>query len=160
MDNKTNTYFGFSMMVTIAVAALTITIATLMGGVLGKGAPADMGAEATAARIAPVGMLNTGAAIAAPAPVAAAVSTPSTAAARSGDDVYNSSCVACHGTGAAGAPKLGDIAAWAPRIATGIDALLGSATNGKGAMPPKGTCASCSSGDLKAAVEYMAAKSQ
>lgn len=159
MSNKTNTYFGFSMMMVAVVAALTLSISAAMSGVLGQSSgPADMSAEAIAARIAPVAKLNTGAAIAAPAPASAVATAP--AAARSGEDVYNSSCMACHATGAAGAPKLGDTVLWGSRIATGIDALLASVTNGKGAMPPKGTCATCSSDDLKAAVEYMTAKSQ
>ncbi|MEZ5664316.1 MAG: c-type cytochrome [Burkholderiaceae bacterium] len=53
---------------------------------------------------------------------------------QAGDAVYNAQCVACHGSGLAGAPKFGDAAAWAPRIATGYDALLNSALKGKGAM--------------------------
>jgi len=82
------------------------------------------------------------------------------AAPKSGEQVYNSSCMACHSTGVAGAPKLGDKAAWAPRIAAGMDSLLANATNGLKAMPPKGTCMSCSSEELQAAVEYMVDKSQ
>ena len=79
------------------------------------------------------------------------------AAPKSGEQVYNGSCMACH---VAGAPKLGDKAAWAPRIAKGMDSLLASATNGLNAMPPKGTCMTCSSDELQAAVEYMVGKSQ
>jgi cytochrome c5 len=77
-----------------------------------------------------------------------------------GQKVYQTSCQACHASGAAGAPKLGDKEAWAPRIATGMDALVASVTNGKNAMPPKGACMSCSDDDLKAAVEYMVSQSQ
>ena len=77
-----------------------------------------------------------------------------------GQQVYKNSCQACHAAGVAGAPKLGDKDAWAPRIATGIDALLASSINGKGIMPPKGACASCSEEDLKAAVEYMVSQAQ
>ncbi|MCW8982615.1 MAG: c-type cytochrome [Gammaproteobacteria bacterium] len=129
-----------------------------MCGLHNRGGDTDMSAEATAARIAPVAMLNTGAAIAAPAPVAAAAP----AAARSGEDVYKGACFACHGTGAAGAPKMGDTAAWEPRIAKGMDALLQSALNGVPGtgMTPKGTCATCSSDELKAAVEYMTSNSK
>jgi cytochrome c5 len=79
---------------------------------------------------------------------------------RSGEDVYNSNCMACHATGAAGAPKLGDAAVWAPRIATGIDAMLAIAIKGKGAMPPKGLCMACSDEELKGAIEHMVSKSQ
>jgi cytochrome c5 len=77
-----------------------------------------------------------------------------------GQQVYMKACVACHATGVAGAPKLGDKEAWAPRIATGMDALMNSAINGKNVMPPRGTCASCSDEELKAAVEYMVSQSQ
>ena len=82
------------------------------------------------------------------------------AASRSGEQVYNSNCLACHGTGAAGAPKLGDVAAWAPRIAAGMDSLIANAVNGLNAMPPKGLCMSCSDEELQATVEYMVSKSQ
>jgi cytochrome c5 len=77
-----------------------------------------------------------------------------------GQKIYQASCQACHATGAANAPKLGDKAAWAPRIATGIDAMLAVAIKGKIAMPPRGACASCSDADLKAAIEYMVSQSQ
>ena len=96
---------------------------------------------------------------AAPAPAADAAAT-ATAGPKSGEQVYNSNCVACHGTGAAGAPKLGDTAAWAPRIAAGMDSLLANATNGLKAMPPKGLCMTCSDAELQGAVEYMVNNSQ
>lgn len=57
---------------------------------------------------------------------------------RGGEDVYKGQCAACHATGAAGAPKLADAAAWAPRIKTGFEALVQSALKGKGAMAPQG----------------------
>jgi len=77
-----------------------------------------------------------------------------------GQQVYQTSCQACHATGAAGAPKVGDKEAWAPRIAQGMDTLLTNATNGLRAMPPKGACAACTEDDLKAAIEYMTSQSQ
>lgn len=82
------------------------------------------------------------------------------AAPKSGDEIYNSACLACHGTGAAGAPKLGDAAAWAPRIAAGMDSLMANATNGLKAMPPKGLCMTCSDEELRAAVQYIVDNSQ
>ncbi len=82
------------------------------------------------------------------------------AAPQSGEQVYNSNCMACHGTGAAGAPKTGDAAAWAPRIANGMDKLLSNAINGLNAMPPKGLCMACSDAELQAAVEYIVSQSQ
>ncbi|MEA3394256.1 MAG: c-type cytochrome [Pseudomonadota bacterium] len=57
---------------------------------------------------------------------------------KSGEEVFKAQCAACHATGAAGAPKFQDVAAWAPRIKTGLDALLNSALKGKGAMAPQG----------------------
>lgn len=68
---------------------------------------------------------------------------------------YNMYCVACHGTGAAGAPKVGDTAAWAPRIAAGADALVTSVKAGKNAMPPKGLCNDCTDAEFKELIQYM-----
>jgi cytochrome c5 len=59
-------------------------------------------------------------------------------AARSGEDVFKAQCSACHGSGAAGAPKFGDAGAWGPRIGKGFEALLTSALKGKGNMGPQG----------------------
>jgi cytochrome c5 len=79
------------------------------------------------------------------------------AAAMNPDQVYNTYCFACHGTGANNAPVMGDSAAWAPRIAKGIDVLYDSVINGfnGGVMPAKGLCMSCSDADLQATVDYM-----
>ncbi len=72
-----------------------------------------------------------------------------------GKAVYDATCTACHGTGVAGSPKLGDKAAWAPRIGQGFEGLYHSALNGKNAMPAKGGNASLSDADLANAVGYM-----
>jgi len=77
-----------------------------------------------------------------------------------GKEVYESTCAACHATGAAGAPKLGDKAAWGPRVGTGAAALQASALKGKGVMPPKGGNAGLSDADVIAAVEYMVAQAK
>jgi cytochrome c5 len=74
-----------------------------------------------------------------------------------GKTVYEASCVACHATGVANAPKLGDKAAWAPRVATGKAALLGSVKTGKGAMPPKAGNAALTDADIGAAIDFMLA---
>jgi len=113
-------------------------------------APAEAAGTATAAA---------GTAIAAAGTAAAGTGAP-VAQPKTGEQVYNSNCVACHGTGAAGAPKFGDAAAWAPRIAKGMDALLSSATNGLNAMPPKGLCMTCSTDELRGAIEYMVSHSK
>ena len=70
---------------------------------------------------------------------------------------YNKSCAACHANGAAGAPKTGVEADWAPRMEKGMDTLVASVTDGMGAMPAKGMCYDCSADDYKAMIEYMAA---
>lgn len=127
-----------------------------------------MAPEALASRIAPVARLQLeGAGAVAPAAAAAArkVATVATVApvaapARGGKAVYDISCMACHATGAAGAPKLGDKAAWGPRIKTGMEALYGSSIKGKGAMPPKGGNASLPDAEVKAAVDYLVAGSK
>ena len=82
------------------------------------------------------------------------------AAERSGEEVYNSKCAICHATGTAGAPKLGDAAAWAPRIALGEDALLATVKSGKGGMPPKGLCMDCTDSELRSAIDYMVDRAQ
>jgi cytochrome c5 len=79
---------------------------------------------------------------------------------KTGEEVYNTSCMACHSTGVSGAPKSGDKAAWKPRIAQGADTLHTHAITGIRAMPPKGTCAACSDDEVKAAVDYMVAHSK
>lgn len=74
-----------------------------------------------------------------------------------GRAVYEKTCGVCHATGVANAPKLGDKAAWGPRVATGKDALVKSALAGKGAMPAKGGAADLSDDDVKAAIDHMLA---
>ncbi|MBE9538383.1 MAG: cytochrome c5 family protein [Proteobacteria bacterium] len=83
-------------------------------------------------------------------------------AGRSGENVYNTACMACHSTGAAGAPKLGDVAGWADRIVKGNDVLYASALDGIAGtgMMAKGGCMNCSDDETKAAVDYMVAGSQ
>jgi len=90
---------------------------------------------------------------AAAAPAAAAAAAPA-AGGNTGEALYKQTCVACHGSGAAGAPKFGDKAAWAPRIQQGEPTLVQHAIQGKNAMPPRGG-SSASDAEMKAAVEYM-----
>ena len=93
------------------------------------------------------------AAVVIPPPVVAAA--PAAAKGDTGKALYEATCQVCHAAGVANAPKFGDKTAWAPRIATGIDALTQSVLKGKGAMPPKGTAMAASDADIKAAVSYM-----
>ncbi len=101
------------------------------------------------------------AAEAAPAPAAApqaaaAPAAATTVAAGTGEALYKQTCAVCHAAGVAGAPKVGDKAAWAARLTLGVDGLTSSAIKGKNAMPPKGG-STASDADIKAAVEYMVA---
>ncbi|MDX1456359.1 MAG: cytochrome c5 family protein [Marinobacter sp.] len=110
------------------------------------------------ARIAPVGevcLQGDDECGAAAAPAASASSGP-----RSGDAVYSAVCTACHSTGAAGAPVVGDAGAWGPRIDKGLDTLIDHAINGFNAMPAKGGCANCPDEEIQAAVEYMVGESK
>ena len=83
---------------------------------------------------------------------------------RNGQQIYQTTCVACHDAGIAGAPKLGDKSQWAKHIAKGADALYASAVNGvqgsAGAMPPKGGNPALSDAEVRAAVDYMVARSK
>ncbi len=77
-----------------------------------------------------------------------------------GEKVYQKTCAVCHASGVAGAPKLGDKAAWAPRIGEGMDVMYKSALQGDGAMPAKGGNSALSDAEVKAAVDYMISKSK
>jgi len=77
-----------------------------------------------------------------------------------GQQIYRQACAFCHDKGIAGAPKTGNAAAWAPRLAQGIDGLYASALRGKGGMPAKGGNPSLADADVKAAVDYLAAQSR
>lgn len=136
------------MLVTIVVAIVLIVIVWPLS-MLGKGTPSAGSSDDAELRIQPVARVQM-----------QSVAVKSDGAPRSGEVVYNTICTACHAAGVAGAPKTGDKAAWAPRIATGMDALLNAATNGKNAMPPRGGGADLTDEELKAAVEYLVGKSK
>jgi cytochrome c5 len=92
----------------------------------------------------------------APQQPASAPAVRATAAKGDGKKVFETTCVVCHGSGVAGAPKFGDKAAWAPHLAHGKAELYQSALKGKNAMPPKGGNMTLSDDEVKAAVDYMA----
>ena len=91
---------------------------------------------------------------------AAAASETASSGPRSGSEVYDAVCMACHTTGAAGAPVIGDAGAWAPRVDQGMETLISHAINGFNAMPAKGGCASCPDEEIAAAVEHIVAESK
>lgn len=106
----------------IAIVLLVKYVTTEHGDAAGSD---GLGAEAVARRIQPIGSIEV-------------KDASDVATLKTGEQVYAAQCSACHATGAAGAPKFGDTAAWAPRIQTGYEALLGSALKGKGAMGAQG----------------------
>ena len=135
------------LLITVILAViLTLIIWPL--SMLGKGSPAASNDDAEL-RIQPVARVEMQQAVAV-----------SDGKPRSGESIYLSVCKACHESGLAGAPKTGDKAAWAPRIATGIAALLKSASAGKNAMPPRGGAADLSDAELKSAVNYLVGKAR
>ncbi|WP_426415251.1 c-type cytochrome [Aestuariirhabdus sp. LZHN29] len=112
--------------------------------------------EAIAERIKPLGEICVQGDACASAGGAAA------AAGRSGEEVFNASCAACHATGVLNAPKQGDSAQWQARVekAGGFDKLVAHAISGINAMPAKGGCAACSDDELASAVEFMSGLSR
>jgi cytochrome c5 len=148
---------NFSLMIG-ALIVLTVVIYVLAQNVAGdksktKTAKVSTEDKALIARIEPVGKLVLAGAVG---------STVSSAQAADGASTYNAACVACHGSGAAGAPKTGDKAAWKARIAKGMPALYEVGIKGKPgtAMLPKGGNATLSDAAVKAAVDYMVGKSK
>lgn len=137
------------MWATIIVAVVLIAIIYPLTSRTYKSAADSSGAGSDQAdlRIQPVAKFE----LAKAAPAAAA-------GPKDGATIYNTVCGACHNTGVAGAPKIDDKAAWAPRLATGKEALYKSALGGKNAMPAKGGAADLSDAEIKATVDYMMGK--
>ena len=136
------------MLITIAVAIVLALVIWPLSK-LGKGDPTAGSADEAELRIQPVARVEMQKAV---------VKTDGKP--RSGEEVYNAVCMACHAAGVAGAPKTGDKGAWAARIATGNAAMLKTAANGKGAMPPRGGAADLSDAELKAAVDFLVGKAK
>lgn len=106
-------------------------------------------------RIAPVGQVNIESEDNKAAP-SASIETPAVAAQAPGEATYDQYCTICHAQGVAGAPKFRNAADWGPRVtAKKLEGLLQSSKVGLNAMPAKGTCATCSDEELKAAISYM-----
>lgn len=112
-----------SFVVPVIIIILLVNFVAF-GGKAGAGSE-GMSPEAVAKRLQPVGAVEIR-------------DASSAGALKTGEQVYQAQCTACHGPGVAGAPKLGDAAAWAPRLGAGFEGLLNSALKGKGAMAAQG----------------------
>ena len=135
------------MWATIGVAVVLIAIIyPLTNRTFNSAADSAKGNDESDVRIQPVAKFEL-----------AKAEAPAASGPRDGATIYNSVCGACHNTGAAGAPKLDDKAAWAPRLGQGVDGLVKSVINGKGAMPPKGGAA-LSDEEIKGVVDYVLGK--
>lgn len=175
MSSQDQSFFNVFMvvigaMVGIAVV-LVITARVVAGNTQLAWVKADPGyAAAVDERTGPVGRVRIAGEEPAPAAgttgeAAPTADTPAeVAAVRSGEEVYNTACMACHSSGAAGAPKLGDAGAWKARIAQGADVLHKHAIEGfqgaAGFMPAKGGQVALPDAEVIAAVDFMAEKSR
>lgn len=146
----------------VALAAITVIFFVVARMIVNASPLNESQAKANAAvaeRTQPVGQVTIAAAVVNSLIPAANAATPA-----AGQQVYQSTCVACHGSGVAGAPKMGDKAAWKKRIAKGLPTLEQHAINGykgsTGYMPAKGGNSSLSDGQVKSAVQYMVAHSK
>jgi cytochrome c5 len=133
-----NSFFVKSVLGTLSLLfALSVSAASVQD---------DMSREAIAERIKPIGKHY----VAGESSAAEESSGP-----RSGEQVYNTYCTACHTSGVMGAPKINNAADWEERLAQGMDTVLKHAVEGFNAMPPMGTCSDCSEEEIQAAIDYM-----
>ena len=142
---------ALALLIPVAIAVLGAQLVT--GG---KRIDTTEAKKSVEQRIKPVGELIKLEGVPVPAATAIAVAVKP----KSGEEVYSSTCVACHGTGVAGAPKTGDKSAWAPRIAQGAAMLYEHALKGFKAMPAKGGSSALSDDEVKAGVDYQVAKAK
>jgi cytochrome c5 len=124
----------------LVIAGFLLLVA--IGAGFSKTTPAGEDASADE-RIAPVATVEMGQAVAA------------NAGKRSGEELFTAACAACHSSGAMGAPKAHDKAAWSARLGGNLKALVASAIKGKGAMPPKGGAGDATDEEITKAVEFM-----
>ncbi|MDH3947735.1 MAG: c-type cytochrome [Gammaproteobacteria bacterium] len=136
-----------TMVIIIAALVVFMILIIIAANWLSKGSTNiqedSMVQESIEKLIAPIGQVNTGAV------------APAAAGPVDGKAIYDQACFACHGTGAAGAPKFGDSGAWSARIGQGMDTLNDHALNGFKAMPPRGGRADLDDDSVKAAVKYI-----
>lgn len=159
-DREFIKFFSGLLGALIALTVVLFIVANAIGVKAKKAEVATADAKAVAERIKPVGEVT----VASANPVMNALIPTANAAGADGKATYDSACAACHATGVAGAPKLGDKAAWKDRIAQGNATLYEHALKGfqgkKGFMPAKGGNASLPDAAVKAAVDFMVSKSK
>ena len=149
---------------------LLVAVAALVLSSVVNAAPGELGAEASMSpaavkeRIKPIGSVCVQGEECKPAGLAAQPLAGAATGPRTGEQVYNAVCTACHSAGVAGSPKLGSKADWGPRIAQGEKVLIQHAVVGftgkKGMMTAKGGCAACSDEEIANGVKYMASKAK
>ena len=145
-ENSNPSNSSSSIMYLVIGIAVLLMAAIVPFSMKGKGSAPAAATDEADARIQPVARVEL-------AKAAAKASGP-----RDGATVYGAVCQACHASGAAGAPKAGDKAAWGPRLALGYDGLVKSAAAGKNAMPPRGGAADLTDDELKRVVAFLANK--
>jgi cytochrome c5 len=145
--------FTVVLLLLVAFAFAIFYAAGIVASRSGADAPDPRLAALASERIRPVGQLSVGGTAGGGTAVAAAGEV-------NGEQVYNTACMACHATGAAGAPKHGNKDEWAPRIAQGKDVLYDHSIHGFKAMAPKGGFTNLSDDQVKAAVDYMVQAAQ
>lgn len=141
MSAPKESHEGLSSLQIIFLVIAGFLLLVAFGAGFSKSTPADGDASADE-RIAPVAAVEV-------------TAVAANAGNRSGEELYNAACVACHGSGAMGAPKAHDQAAWASRLGGNLKALVASGIKGKGAMPPKGGAADATEEELTRAVAFM-----
>lgn len=140
MADKNSSSKIMYLAIAIAVILMAVVVPFSMSG-KGKSDAVGSGGDDVESRIAPVAKIEM---------QAGGGDGP-----KDGKTVYNTVCAGCHGAGVLGAPKFGDKAAWAPRIAQGLPTLVSHAINGIRSMPARGGAASLTDDEVKAGVEYM-----
>ena len=146
---------------------MVVVASLIVGGTLHGGVAASDPDDEIRARLKPFGHvcrvgqdcggLEGGAGAAASVPAVAAVGA---ATGLSGQQIYDQFCFACHNTGVGEAPLFGSLEQWQPRIDQGMQQMLAVSLTGRGLMPPKGTCVTCSDDEMQAAIQYMVDSAQ
>ncbi len=160
-DKQLMAQFSTVIGVLVVIAVICVVLALIFSG-RGSNSDDPIAQKLVADRIKPVGQVYVGSvppeALAQSKAQTSEQGVPVSGAPKfsSGKEVFDAVCQACHATGAAGAPKYGDKAAWAKYLEKGIEDMYKFALSGKGAMPPRGGRADLTDENVKSAVDYMA----